>query len=396
MKSLLIITILLGALPIVNQVKAAPQDNIRKETVLRTDTITFVDTVITTKKVRRTELIERYEEVIYSDFIINSAPVKTGSAAKTAPEEIVLQERIFADTEPLAAKPDSLSAKEGGKYIWIPDSLIAGINAFMRGDVPAELMTQAVRNTPMVKEEDELVTFRGDTIKMVLRDRNFGRYDRGLLNYLFIPKGVWTIGLTASYGEFSTKDLEVLDLLSDIDFSGHLFSIRPYFSYFVGNNRSVGMRLGYTSGKATIGSFKVDIDEDMNFNLHDISYRSENYTAAITYNQYFGMARRGRFGIFNEVELAFSSGNSDFIRPFAGELKTTHTNSMEVALNFSPGLCVYIMDPVAFNISFGVFGVTLRNYKQTVDGVDMGNRFTSAANFRFNIFNISFGIAVNL
>ena len=94
--------------------------------------------------------------------------------------------------------------------------------------------------------------------------------------------------------------------------------------------------------------------------------------------------------------MAFSSGNSDFRRPFNGELKNTHTNTMEVALNFSPGLSVYIMDPVTFNISFGVFGVHLRNEKQNVDGEDLGNRFTSGANFRFNIFNISFGVAVNL
>ncbi|MDE6336268.1 MAG: hypothetical protein K2L34_06830, partial [Muribaculaceae bacterium] len=268
-----------------------------------------------------------------------------------------------------------------------------------RGNAPSAESYHAVSGVVDAGEDfdpNERVTFRGDTINMVLRDRNLGRYDRGLFNYLFIPKGIWSIGVTASYGEFSTKDLEVLDLISDIDFSGHIFSIRPYFSYFIGNNRSVGMRLGYTSGKANIGSFKVDIDEDMNFNLHDISYRSESYTAAITYNQYFGIARRGRFGIFNEVELAFSSGNSDFIRPYAGELKTTHTNTMQAALNFSPGLSVYIMDPVTFNVSFGVFGVHIRNEKQTVDGEDMGSRFTSGANFRFNIFNISFGVAVNL
>ena len=99
--------------------------------------------------------------------------------------------------------------------------------------------------------------------------------------------------MTASYGEFSTSDLEVLDLISDIDFSGHMFSIRPYFSYFIGNNMSVGMRLSYTSGRANIGSFNVDIDDDMGFNLKDILYRSESYTAAVTFNQYFGIARRG-------------------------------------------------------------------------------------------------------
>lgn len=202
--------------------------------------------------------------------------------------------------------------------------------------------------------------------------------------------------MTASYGEFSTSDLEVLDLISDIDFSGHMFSIRPYFSYFIGNNMSVGMRLSYTSGRANIGSFNVDIDDDMGFNLKDILYRSESYTAAVTFNQYFGIARRGRFGVFNEVELAFSSGSSDFNRPYGGVMKNTHTTSMQAALNFSPGVSVFILDPVSFNVSFGVFGFYLKKEKQMVDGERSGNRFTSGANFRFNIFNINFGVAVNL
>ena len=74
----------------------------------------------------------------------------------------------------------------------------------------------------------------------------------------------------------------------------------------------------------------------------------------------------------------------------------THTNTFQTALNFSPGVCVYVMDQVSFNVSLGVFGLYIKNEKQKVDGLDMGRRTTSGANFRFNIFNINFGIAVNI
>lgn len=53
-----------------------------------------------------------------------------------------------------------------------------------------------------------------------------------------------------------------------------------------------------------------------------------------------------------------------------------------------------MQDNVAFSVSFGVFGLKLRNEHQLTDGVDEGKRFTSGANFRFNIFNISFGLMV--
>lgn len=254
----------------------------------------------------------------------------------------------------------------------------------------------AASAAPSVPDMKETVLFRGDTLPMVLRDRNLGRYDRGLFNYLFIPKGTWHFGLTASYGEFKTSDMSVFDLMSDINLGGHIFSIKPHLAYFIRNNLSVGMRLSYTSAKGDIGSFKVDIDEDMNMNLHDITYRNEAYSTSLLMTQYIGITRRGRFGISNEVALTFSSGNSIFTRPYSGEPRTTRSTYMDARLSFSPGVHVFIMKNVSFNVSFGVFGFYLRNEKQHEAGEETGNRFTSGANFKFNIFNINFGIGVHI
>lgn len=375
---------------------ATPQIK-RTQTILHTDTVTRTDTVITQEVVRRYDVVTRTEEVMRVDTIVRSdgktiirrgvdIPPSVMAVDGNVPlmirdtVRIVVRDTVFAEGE-------RLPKREGGSYVWVPDSLADGVAGFFAGNF--------IRNTGVAPDKEH-VTFRGDTIPMMLRDRNLGRFDRGLFNYLFIPQGMWQIGVTASYGSFDTKDLEVLDLLSDIDLSGSAFSIKPYFSYFIRNNMSVGMRLAYTTGRANVDSFSVDIDEDMNFNLKDIMYKSENYSAALTFNQFFGITRRGRFGIFNEVELAFASGWSDFMRPHNGKPKLTHTTTTQASLNFSPGVCVFIMDQVSFNVSFGVFGFSLKNEKQTVDGEDLGSRFTSGANFRFNIFNINFGIAVNI
>lgn len=306
-----------------------------------------------------------------------------------------LSSTLSADTlliEPAAHHSSELDApavKEDHTLMWIPDSLREQVDHLLEGRF------KVVRDNSLI-DLNETTVFRGDTIPMILKDRNLGRFDRGLFNHLFVPKGTWSFGLTASYGEFSTSDLEIFDVLNDIDLSAHSFSIKPSISYFIRNNLSIGLRLGYTNSKAAIGSFKVDIDEDMNFNLKDIMYRSEQYTAAIALRQYIGIARRGRFGVFNELELAFSSGNSDFNRPFNSVLKETHTTYMDARLTFSPGLCVFVMKNVSFNISFGVFGFYLRNEKQITDGESSGNRLTSGANFKINLFNIAFGLGVHI
>lgn len=289
---------------------------------------------------------------------------------------------ICAATE-AATDPDSVVRL---RYIAVPDTLVESIEDVLKGK--SEIV-------PRIYKSDYAI-IESDTVSEKLQVRNFGRFNRGIFNYIFIPKGIWQFGLTASYAEFSSKDLQILDILSDFDFSGHTFSIRPYILYFFNNNQSLGLRLGYTESKGNLNSLVVDFDDDMNFDIRDVLYRNNSYTAAVMYRSYIGLARRGRFGIFNEIELSFSSGDSDFNRLIGGEPRRTHTTYMESRLSFSPGICVFIMKNVSFNVSFGVVGFYLRNEKQWVNDIENGNRFTSGANFRFNIFNINFGLGVHI
>lgn len=250
--------------------------------------------------------------------------------------------------------------------------------------------TASVAPSPL----DELVIVRGDTVSMVIHERNYSRYDRGLFNYLFIPKGAWSFGLTASYGEFDSDDVSVLDVVKNFDFKGTMYSIKPTVSYFFSNNSSIGLKFNYTRGNGDLGRLKVDIEDDVNFDIRDVSYYSENVSLGVFYRHYVGLSRSKRFGVFNEVDLSFGSGQSRFKRSYDGELRDTRTNMITGALNFSPGVSVFIVDHAAFNISFGVFGIKYLHEKQKTNGVDEGSRTSSGANFKFNIFNINFGLQI--
>ena len=243
-------------------------------------------------------------------------------------------------------------------------------------------------------DANEKVVVGNDTVPIVIKERNLGRYDRGLFNYLYIPKGEWAFGLTASYGELATEDIQVLSLVSNVDFSGKAYSIKPYIAYFIRNNQSIGLRFNYSRGMADLNNLAMDFSDDLNFSIRDVSYHNESYTTSLFYRNYIGLNKSKIFGVFNEVELAFGAGNSRFKRVYNDELRDTHTVSTKASLNFSPGVCVFIQDYIAFNVSFGVFGLHLTKERQTTDGIDEGSRFTSGANFRFNIFNINFGLMV--
>jgi hypothetical protein len=263
------------------------------------------------------------------------------------------------------------------------------IERFARGEkIPLD---SAMLNDPVLNEK---VIVGGDTIGVVLKQKNYGRYDRGLYNFLFVPKGQWSFGIQASYGEFNTSDFQMLSVISDLDVKVKAYSLQPSIAYFFGNNQSIGVNFNYSRMYLDLSGLTVDFSDDISFSLADISYYSKSYTSSFAYRNYVGLGRDRRFGVFNEVELAFGAGSSRFKRNFDGAPRDTRTNSMTASLNFSPGICVFIMDNVSFNVSFGVFGIKAHHERQVTDGVDEGSRFTSGANFRFNIFNINFGMAV--
>ena len=252
-----------------------------------------------------------------------------------------------------------------------------------------------VRKGPRAVEDSvAMVVVGNDSVNVIIPERNLGRFDRGLFNYIFIPRNKWGFGITASYGELNTDDVQVLSILKDVDFNGKMYSIRPYLSYFIRNNQSVGLKFNYNRGIADLGRLAVDFDDDLNFTLRDVSYYQQSFGIGAFYRNYVGLDHNGRFSIFNEVELGFSSGSSRFRRLYNSEPRDTRTTSTEVSLNFSPGVCVFIQEYVSFNVSFGVFGLKMRKEKQLTNGIDEGSRFTSGANFRFNIFNINFGMMV--
>lgn len=261
----------------------------------------------------------------------------------------------------------------------------------------AQLQAQSIvrkKDAPVHKETLEKVVVNGDTVSVILPERNFGRFDRGLFNYMFIPKGKWGFGITAAYGELQTEDISVLSVLDDFNFKGKIYSVKPYLQYFVRSNQAVGLKFDYSRGVADLASLAVDFDDDLNFSLRDVSYYQQSFAVSTFYRNYVGLDHNGRFGIFNEVDLAFGSGSSRFKRQYNGVPRDTRTVITKASLYFSPGLCVFIQDYLSFNVSFGVFGLKYQHEHQTTDGIDEGTRNTSGANFRFNIFNINFGLMV--
>ena len=258
------------------------------------------------------------------------------------------------------------------------------------GDVPQAVIEQ------LETDDVDLVIVGNDTISIILPEKNYGRYDRGIFAYLFVPKGQFSFGLQASYGEISTDDLQMLNLISNLNFSAKSYSVKPHMSYFYKHNKEVGVRFGRSSTDFDLKSLSADIMDDISFDMRDVAYKTKTTSVSVFRRSYIGLDRGRRFALFNEVALRYDRGTGTFSRLYNDDPKETKSTGNAFRLDFSPGMCVFIQEKVAFNVSFGIFGWYWKREHQVTNGVDEGTFSSSGANFKFNLFNLNMGVSVYL
>ena len=96
------------------------------------------------------------------------------------------------------------------------------------------------------------------------------RIDRGIMQTVFIPKGQWMAGGTVSYSEHEEDNLNFL-VIKDVEGLGYTFNISPYVGYFFRDNVAAGIRAGYNRTYLDLGNFNLNLGEDFNINLKDLS-----------------------------------------------------------------------------------------------------------------------------
>lgn len=79
-------------------------------------------------------------------------------------------------------------------------------------------------------KSDTLETKRGIDL---LRIKRVGRFDRGIVNYRFMPKGKWIFGTDFSFWDYNSEDSKLLfTYLDDFDFEARTINVAPFIGYF--------------------------------------------------------------------------------------------------------------------------------------------------------------------
>ena len=226
------------------------------------------------------------------------------------------------------------------------------------------------------------------------------RVDRNIGDNKFVYKGECMLGLTASYGNISTENSDVMLLLNDINIGLRSATIRPFFAYAYRDNMAVGIRLGYQFIDGSLDNLNLDLgliaDGLEGMSISNLGLRNESFSWALFHRNYLGLDRRGIVGVIIESEILVKSGTSRFTS--GGEVvNVSRSRNFAAQFNVNPGLGIYIFPQVCVTATVGIGGLRYNNVRQ-YDAADniIGRRDHSSLNFKINITDIQIGVVAHL
>lgn len=227
---------------------------------------------------------------------------------------------------------------------------------------------------------------------------NEKRRERGLTDprNLFVPKGQWVFGGTASYSTHTNEGYQFL-IVEGIDSKGYTVRVSPMIAYALTDNMALGGRFIYSRTLLELDKAELQLgDEGSDTDLKANNYYSlrHNYSVAAIWRQYIPLGRNKRFALFNETQLSVGGTQARFTND--SPVKGTYETGYTLSLGISPGIVAFATNNMAVEVNVGVMGVSYTHTKQVHNQVTVGKRNTSMMNFKVNIFSIGLGMAFYL
>ncbi|MCQ9309967.1 hypothetical protein NQ009_12685, partial [Staphylococcus hyicus] len=103
-----------------------------------------------------------------------------------------------------------------------------------------------------------------------------------------------------------------------------------------------------------------------------------------------------RFGFFNEAQLRIGGGQSKICNGRGQDLTGTYERSWDVHVGLAPGMVMFLNNYSAIEVNVGVLGFSYTDTRSTTDQIYTAKRDNKSANFKINLFSITFGVAFYL
>ncbi len=220
-------------------------------------------------------------------------------------------------------------------------------------------------------------------------------FERDLESVVLVPKGQWVTGVSVSYSHSSQKKYQFL-IVEGITGDTYSFRVSPMLCYIFKNDMGAGGKFAYSRSMTKINKADIVLDDETDYSVDKLYRLSHSYYGMAIFRNYFSLGRSRRFGIFNEIQLQVGGGQSKITNGSGKDLTGTYEKNVSVDIGIAPGLVVFLNNYSAIEVNIGVLGFSYSHTKQVTDQIYEAHRKLKSANFRLNLFSISFGAAFYL
>ena len=221
------------------------------------------------------------------------------------------------------------------------------------------------------------------------------QFKRGLEQYSFIPRGQWITGVSVSFSQSSSDNYQFL-VIEGLNSDSYTFKVSPMVMYCFKDNLAAGGRFAYKRSLMRVDKARFVLASDTDYNIDNLYSLSHSYSGMAAFRNYISFGDNKRFGMFNEVQLQIGGSQSKLCNGSGEDLIGTYERSFDLDVGLAPGMIMFLNNYSAIEVNVGVLGFSYTNTKSTTDQVYVAHRNSQSANFKINLFSITFGVAFYL
>lgn len=222
------------------------------------------------------------------------------------------------------------------------------------------------------------------------------RMDRGLGNpySVYIPQGTFSLGASVGYNHFnaagaqSSAGATLLNMVTDVDGGIDLWNAAANASYFVADNMSIGLRLGYTNTRVDVNNANL-MDALKLSNKHVVN---SLFTGALAFRAYLPMFNSKIFALFAEARLTGGFGyGKDYAQTERGK-EGTYSDLFQLSLGLYPGVSVFLADFVSLEVSLPLLEGGYEWNKQVKGQAHDSSLSHGFFNYKPNLLGLNLGV----
>lgn len=216
-------------------------------------------------------------------------------------------------------------------------------------------------------------------------------FSRDLKQITFVPKGQWITGVNVSYSQSDQNNYQFL-IIENLSGDTYSFKVSPMLMFAFKDNLAAGGRFAYERQRTRLDNVAFVLDSETDYTVDNLYSISHNFSGTMAMRYYISLGSSTRFGLFNEMQLQLGGGESKLCSGSGTDFTGTFQRNFNLNVGLSPGMAVFLNNYSAIEVNVGVLGFNYTHTKATTDRIYVANMNTKSANFKINLFSITFGV----